>query len=179
MTQSTTIPAARAGHSNAPQGSERTHTLIIFVHERPGAVDRVVGVLRRRRANLQTLVLGRSEVPDVARISVQVNDSEVMVEHLVEQMRKVVDVRQVISLSEQEVVARELALIKVASSPESFNQIIELGNLFGAHAVDITPETVTLEVTGSSEKIEKLLEQLQSFSIREIARSGHIAMARA
>src|ERR1700740_811131 len=91
----------RTGQSNAPEGAARTHTLVILVHERPGAVDRVVGLLRRRRAHMQTLTIGRSEQPDVARVTTVTDDAEVSVEQLIEQVRKIIDVRQVIHLSSE------------------------------------------------------------------------------
>lgn len=172
------LPTERAGQSNAPEGAARTHTLVISIFERPGAVDRVVGLLRRRRANTQTLTIGRSEQPDVARITAVTNDSEVGVEQLVEQLRKVVDVRQVMSFSSDQLVERELALIKVKSDSQRSHAIIELGHQFGAHIADVAPETVTLEVTGSTEKVEKLVHLLQPFGIREMARTGSVAMPR-
>ena len=92
------------------------------------------------------------------RITVVMNDSEVGVEQLVEQLRKIVDVQHVVNLSSEQTIARELALIKVNSNEAQYsNEIIELGHLFGAHVVDVTQETFTLEVTGSEEKIEKLV----------------------
>lgn len=173
-----TLPTERAGQSSVPEGAARTHTLVISIAERPGAVDRVVGLLRRRRANMQTLTIGRGEQPDIARITAVTNDSEVGVEQLVEQLRKIVDVRQVISLSSEQMVERELALIKVKSDAQHAHTIIELGHQFGAHIADVAPETVTLEVTGSAEKLEKLVHLLQPFGIREMARTGSVAMPR-
>lgn len=172
------LPAARAGQSNAPEGAARTHTLVISISERPGAVDRVVGLLRRRRANMQTLTIGRSEQADVTRITAMTNDSEVGVEQLVEQVRKVVDVRHVTSFSSEHIVERELALIKVKSDPLHSHAIIELGHQFGAHIADLAPDTVTFEVTGSTVQVEKLVNLLQPFGIREIARTGSVAMSR-
>ncbi len=168
----------RTGQSNAPAGAARTHTLVILVHERPGSVDRVVGLLRRRRANTQTLVIGRSEQADVARITAVTNDAEVAVEQLVEQMRKVVDVRQVTLLTAEHVVERELALIRVTSDAQKAYAIIELGQEYGAHVVDMTAEMVTLEVTGSAARVEKLLGLLEPFGIREVARTGSVALPR-
>ena len=95
-----------------------------------------------------------------------------------EQLRKIVDVRHVVNLSSEQAVARELALIKVNSTSAHQNEIIELGHLFGAHALDVNQETVTLEVTGSADKIEKLVTLLQTYGIREVARSGCVAMIR-
>ena len=168
----------RPGQSNAPQGEERSYTLVVHVNDRPGAVDRVVGLLRRRRAGMQTLVIGRSEEPGMVRITVNVNDSEVMVDHLLEQLRKIIDVRHIVNLSTTQAVARELALIKVDSTAANSGEIIELGHLYGAHVVDATGETITLEVTGSEEKVEKLVSQLQNYGIREVARTGYVAMTR-
>lgn len=175
----TWIPSTeRAGQSNAPEGAARTHTLVISINERPGAVDRVVGMLRRRRANMQTLTIGRCEQPEVARITAVTDDAEVAVEQLVEQLRKIVDVRQVINLSSEQMVERELALIKVSSDAGRAREIIELGEQFGAHIADVTSETVTLEVIGNSAKVEKLVQLLQPFGIREMARTGSVAMPR-
>lgn len=168
----------RAGQSDAPEGAAHTHTLVIFIHERPGAVDRVVGLLRRRRANMRTLTIGRSEQPDIARVTAVTNDSEVALGQLIEQIRKVVDVRQVIHLSSEQMVERELALIKVANGTQGSHEIIELGQQFGAHIADVTPETVTLEMTGSSARVDELLQRLQPLGIREVARTGSVAMAR-
>jgi acetolactate synthase I/III small subunit len=168
----------RAGHSDVPHNVTREHILIVLVEERPGSVDRVVGLMRRRRANMHTLTLGRNGQPDVVRVTVVVNDSEVAVEHLVEQLRKIVDVHQVEYLTTQEAITRELALLRVDSSAHNYNEIIETAHLFGAHIVDISSETVTLEVVGGAEKVEKFIRALEPFGIREIARSGSIAMAR-
>ncbi|MFL5702181.1 MAG: acetolactate synthase small subunit [Ktedonobacteraceae bacterium] len=177
MTNQTATPT-RAGQDNAPQGGEHSHILVVFADDRHGALDRIVGLLRRRRANMQTLTIGRSEVPNVVRITVMMNDSEVGVEQLVEQLRKIVDVRRVINLSSEQAVSRELALIKVNSEVSQQPEIIELGHLFGAHPVDMDQETVTFEVTGSTDKVEKLVEQLQPYGIREVARTGCLAMTR-
>ncbi len=173
-----TLPAERTGQSDVPSSAVQTHTLIILVHERPGAVDRVVGLLRRRRANMHTLTIGRSEQPDVARVTAVTDDAEVSVEQLVEQMRKIIDVQQVLHLSSEHMVERELALIKVASAAQHINEIIALGQPFGAHVVDVSPATITLEVSGDAAKIEQLIGLLQPFGIREVARTGSIALPR-
>jgi acetolactate synthase I/III small subunit len=172
------LPTTRAGQSNAPAGGARTHTLVISITERPGAVDRVVGLLRRRRANTHTLTIGRSEQADVARITAVINDSEVGVEQLVEQVRKIVDVQHVTSFLAEHLVERELALIKVKSDTQHSHAIIELGQQYGAHIADFAAETVTLEVTGSTAQVEKLVDLLQPFGIREMARTGSVAMPR-
>ena len=172
-------PSERAGQSDAPEGTARTHTIVVLANDRHGALDRIVNVLRRRRARMQAFAIGRNELPDMVRITIVMNDSEVGVEQLVEQLRKIIDVQHVSNLSSDQAVARELALIKVDSSEaQHATEIIELGHLFGAHVVDVTQQTVTLEVTGSEEKVEKLVDLLQRFGIRELARTGCVSMTR-
>src|SRR5258708_12343118 len=162
-------PIERAGQSNAQPGSERSHTLVVFADDQQGSLDRVVGVLRRRRARLQSFALGRSEQPGVMRITVVTNDSEVGVEQLVEQLRKIVNVRHIINLSSELVVARELALIKVNGAASHFNEISELGHLFGAHVVDVAKNTVTLDGTASEDKVEKLVPLFQDSTIHHVS----------
>ncbi len=166
----------RAGTTDAAQGSESTHTLIVLVEDRIGAIDRVVGVLRRRRARTQALTLSPSGTPDLVRITTQVQDAEVAVDQLVEQLRKLVDVRNVINLSAQQAVVRELALISVNTQSADVRTLLEIAQRFGASIADITPETVVLEVSGSAEKVAAVLDALQPFAIRDIARSGSIAV---
>jgi len=177
MTNQAALPP-RAGQANAPDESARSHILVLFANDKHGVLDRIIGLLRRRRATVQTFSVGRSELPDMVRVTVVTDDSEVGVEQLVEQLRKIVDIRHIISLPGEEAVARELALIKVNSSAGQRSAIIELGHQCGAHPADIDQETVTLEVTGNAEKIEKLVAQLQSYGVREVARTGYVAMTR-
>lgn len=168
----------RAGQSNAPAGTTRAHTLVIVLNEKPGAVDRVVGLLRRRRANMQALTVARGEHPKVTRITAVIDDAEVAVEQLVEQLRKIVDVCQVSNSAAEQLVERELALIKVSSNAACSQEIIELGEQFGAHIAAVSTETVTLEVSGRAAKVEQLVHRLQPFGVREVARTGSVALPR-
>jgi acetolactate synthase I/III small subunit len=176
MSNVTTV-APRAGQSDVAQSS--TYALVVIVADRLGSVDRVVGHLRRRRANMQTLVLGRSEQPEHVRLSVTVNDSEVGIDHLVEQIRKIPDVSQAQCFVLQQAIIREMALIRVDAAEGRVNEVITLAHQFGAYPIDITPDTLTLEVTGSVEKVEELVERLREFGIREVAYSGQVALSRA
>jgi len=172
-----TIPAERAGQSSALPGTARSHTLMVFAREQHGTLDRIVGVLRRR-AKPQTMTVAHSELPGVLRITVVTDDTEVAIEQLIEQLRKVVDVQQVVNLSPEQAIARELAFIKVNSSATRYNEIIEQGQTFGAHVIDVAQESVTFEVTGSSEKIEQVVRLLQNYGVCEVARTGYVAIAR-
>ena len=176
MTESATV--IRAGQSDVPQAEARTHILVTLVEDRPGSVDRVIGVLRRRRAQAQSLLLGPTETPNIVRISAMITDSEVAVDHLVEHLRKIVDVHHVQNLTAQRTIARELALVKVDATIEHFPEIVAIGQQSGAAVIDATPETITFEVTGNQEKIAHFLQELQSFGVREVVRSGSVAISR-
>jgi acetolactate synthase-1/3 small subunit len=167
----------RAGYSDLPRGAEAVHILIILVEDRPGAVDRVIGVLRRKRANTQSVSMGRGDTPDIVRITALVNDSDVSIENLVEQVRKIVDVRQVTNLTTEQAVIRELALVKVGTTADNVHEVLAAANQFGAAVIAIAPDTVTFEISGDEEKVLKCIKALQSYDVREIARSGHIATA--
>ena len=168
----------RAGQSSVPAERARTYTLVILIDEKPGAVDRVVGLLRRRRANMQALTISHSEQSDVARITAVTSDSDVAVGQLVEQMRKVIDVRDVQNLSSSQIVQRELALIKVSSDPQRASEIIELARQHGAYPADVAAKHITLEITGGTAQVEALVTLLAPFGILEVARTGSVALSR-
>ncbi len=168
----------RAGQSVLPQGTERTHILIMLVEDRPGATDRVVGVLRRRRARTVSLSVAQTEHAQIVRITALVKDSDVDINHLVEQLRKIVDVRQINNLTSEQAITRELVLIKVNATTANFAEVVEAGQHFGAAVVDATAETVTFEVVGSQEKLVKVTHALQIYGLCEVVRSGSVAIAR-
>jgi acetolactate synthase I/III small subunit len=168
----------RAGYSDLPRGAEAVHVLIALVEDRPGAVDRVVGVLRRKRANIQSLSMGRGDAPDIVRITALVKDSEVSVENLAEQVRKVIDVRQVTNLTTQQAVIRELVLVKVGTTADNIQEVLAVADQFGAATVSVKIDEITFEISGSEEKILKCINAFQAYDIREIAHSGHVATAR-
>jgi acetolactate synthase-1/3 small subunit len=168
----------RTGCSDAPQGTERVHTLTIQVADRPGSVDRVVGVLRRRRAQIHSFNLSQSETPDIVRITALVKDTKVGVEHLFEQIRKIVDVRQVKHAPAQEAIMREMVLVSVSTASASVDPILSVGQQFDARTVATTSESVTLEVTGTEEQITAFIEAMRVYGICEVARSGSVALVR-
>ena len=172
------LSTERAGQSDAPKGSARSHTLMMLINERPGSLDRVVGLLRRRRANLQTLIIGRSEQPDVTRITAVTDDSTVAIDQLIEQLRKVFDVREVSRLTSDGMVERELALLKVANDPQRADELKTFGQQHGARIVDEAADAVTFEVSGTSAQIEQFIQLFQPFGVREVARTGSVAMPR-
>ena len=171
-----TSVATRAGTTNAPEGTDRLHILVILVEDRPGAIDRVVGALRRRRANTQSLTMSQTGKPNLVRVTALVKDAEVVIDQVIEQLRKIVDVRQVVNATDKQAVLRELALITVDIKSAGLHAIIEVAHQFGASVADVTADSVILEITSDAQTLEKLIEALQAFGIREIARSGCVAL---
>lgn len=176
MTNSSTT-ISRAHHTNAAQGTEKNHTLIIFVADRPGAIDRVVGVLRRRRSQLQSLSLGPGTQPETFRVTAQVRDAEVVIDHLIEQIRKIIDVQDVTQVVPERAITREMILVQLDVTAANSQAIVKAGEPFAARVVNETNSSITLEATGSIEQIDQLLVALQGYTIREIARSGSVVIA--
>lgn len=172
------MTTTRAGYSDVPRGTEQTHILIVLVEDRPGAADRVVSLLRRKRANALSLSLGPTDQPGIVRITALVKDSDVTVDNLTEQVRKVVDVRQVTNMTTAQATVRELVLITVAITAENTQQVLTTAENFGATAVDVSADAITFEVAGGEAKLKLCLEAFQAFEVRDIARSGCVATAR-
>jgi acetolactate synthase-1/3 small subunit len=173
------VTIARAHHTNAEQGTEKNHTVILSVADRPGAIDRVVGVLRRRRSLLQALSLVPAVESGMFRVTAQVKDSEVVIDHLIEQLRKIVDVHNIHQVASEQAITRELVLVQLDTTVTDRQDIIKAVEQFAVRIADEVPGTVTLEAIGSIEQVEQLLATLQAFTIREIARSGSVVITQA
>ncbi len=154
------------------------HTLVALVADKPGVLNRVASLFRRRSFNIESIAVGHSELPHLSRMTIVVGGAATMVEQVRKQLDKVVDVVKVIELSGDNTVARELALIKVKTTPATRSEIIQIVDIFRANIVDVASDSVTVEVTGDEEKIDSLFNLLRGFGIKEIARTGRIAMAR-
>ena len=168
----------RTGCSDVPQGSEQVHALVALVTDRPGAVDRVVGVLRRRRAQLQSFNLSQTETPDVVRITALVRDTKVGIDHLFEQVRKIIDVREASHAPVQDTFLREMALVNVSTISASAETILATAQQLGARAIETTSEAVTLEVTDTEEQVSAFIEAMRIYGICDVARSGCVALVR-
>ena len=154
------------------------HTLIALVEDKPGVLNRMASLFRRRSFNIESIAVGRSEVPNISRTTIVVDGSTTSVEQVRKQLDKVVDVVRVVELSEEDTISRELALVKVKSSSTTRSEIMQIVDIFRANIVDVGSDSLTVEVTGDENKINSLLTLLQSFGIRELARTGRIAMTR-
>jgi len=154
------------------------HTIIVLVENKPGVLNRVASLFRRRNFNIESLNAGRTENPAVSRMTI-VMDSEALDARKVEaNLYKLVNVIDVQDVTNQPVVSRDLALIKVKASPDQRAEIANLAAIFRARIIDVAPDSVIVESTGTEDKIESLLELLKPIGILEMVRTGQVAMMR-
>jgi len=154
------------------------HTIVALVADKPGVLNHMASLFRRRGFNIESIAVGHSEVPHLSRMTIVVDGANTMVEQVRKQLDKVVDVVKVFDITGDAMIARELALIKVTATSTTRSEIIEIVDIFRANIVDVASDSVTIEVTGDEDKINSLLKLLRGFGIKEIARTGRIAMAR-
>ena len=154
------------------------HTLVALVEDKPGVLNRMASLFRRRGFNIESIAVGHSEVPHLSRVTVIVNGSTAMVEQVRKQLDKLVDVVKVSDITGDNITVRELALIKVRATSATRSEIIEIADIFRASIVDVASDSLTIEITGDEDKVDSLLKLLRGFGIREIARTGRIAMIR-
>jgi acetolactate synthase-1/3 small subunit len=156
----------------------RQHTIVAVVEDRPGVLNRIVSLFRRRGYNIASLAVGHSEEPNLSRMTFVVEGDETVVEQVTKQLNKLIDVVRVSDISQEETVTRELALIKVKATSSTRSEIIQITHIFRANIVDVAPESVVIEVTGEVDKIDALVNMLKQFGVREIMRTGRIAIIR-
>lgn len=154
------------------------HTLIAKVENKPGVLNRVASLFRRRNFNINSLNVGQTEDPKVSRMTIVMDDTGVDASRVEANLYKLVNVIDVQDVTNQPTVMRDMALIKVASSPEKRTEIVNLASIFRASIVDVAQDTVMVEITGTEDKIEGLIELLRPLGIIEMVRSGKIAMLR-
>jgi acetolactate synthase-1/3 small subunit len=154
------------------------HSLVAIVQDRPGVLNRMVSLFRRRGFNIESIAVGHSEVAHLSRVSITVNGTAATVEQVRKQLDKLIDVVKVSDISAEKATVRELALVKVKASSSTRSEIIEIADIFRANIVDVSSDSLTIEITGDEDKIDSMLKLLRGFGIKEIARTGRIAMVR-
>ena len=154
------------------------HTIISLVQDKPGVLARVASLFRRRGFNIARLAVGHSEEPGLSRMTFVVDGDQYTVDQATKQLDKLVDIVKVSDISDADVVARELALIKVSIADDTRSQIIEIVQLFRAKIVDVGTMSLVVEATGEEAKIDALIELLAPFNITELMRTGRVAMVR-
>lgn len=154
------------------------HTLIAWMRDKPGVLNRVSGLLRRRNFNIDSLQVGHSETPGISRMTFVVDGNEHMVDQVIKQLRKIVDVTRVDDISEKPTVARELALVRVRSTPETRAEIVQLTTIYHGEIVDVTMDGMVVQIVGSEERVDSLIDLLSNFGILEMVRTGRVAVVR-
>ena len=154
------------------------HTLIALMENKPGVLNRISGLFRRRNYNIESLSVGHSETPNISRMTIVLDGDDRIVEQVVKQLSKLINVTQVVDVSNKPTVVRELALIKVRANPGSRSEIIELTNIFRARVVDVGVTSMTVEITGPESRVNSLIGLLEPYGIEELARTGRVAMVR-
>ncbi len=155
-----------------------TRTIVALVEDRPGVLNRVSSLFRRRGFNISSVAVGKSEQPNLSRMTFVVEGDEATIEQVTKQLNKLIEIVRVSELIDEDVVARELALIKVHASPANRSEIIQIAELFRAHIVDVSPNSLVIETSGEEDKINALHNLLRPFGIREVIRTGRIAITR-
>ncbi|KUI32147.1 acetolactate synthase small subunit [Mycobacterium sp. IS-1742] len=156
----------------------RTHTLSVLVEDKPGVLARVAALFSRRGFNIQSLAVGATEQKDMSRMTIVVSADEAPLEQITKQLNKLINVIKIVEQDVDNSVARELALIKVRADATTRGQVIEAVNLFRAKVVDVSTESLTVEATGTQEKLDALLRVLEPYGIREIVQSGVVSLSR-
>jgi len=154
------------------------HTLVALVENKPGVLNRMASLFRRRGFNIESIAVGKSEVPHLSRMTIVVNGTATMIEQVRKQLDKVVDVIRVSDITRYDIIARELALIKVEADSATRSEVMQIVDIFRANIVDVGADSVTIEVTGDEDKINSLIDLLRGFGIKELNRTGRIAMPR-
>jgi acetolactate synthase-1/3 small subunit len=153
-------------------------TLIALVEDKPGVLNRVASLFRRRAFNIESLAVGHTENPGISRMTIVVDSDRTDVQKVAQNLYKLVNVIRVEDVTEQPAVMRDLALIKVRANGGTRSEVMQIVETFRARVVDVGLDTLMIEVTGTEEKVEGLVEVLRSFGILEMVRTGRVAMVR-
>ncbi len=155
-----------------------THTLSVLVENKPGVLTRIAGMFARRAYNIHSLAVGPTDDEAVSRLTLVVGAEAVQLEQIVKQLNKLVHVLKIVELDPDESVEREMQLVKVLADPATRSQIIEIAEVFRAKIVDVDHDSLTIEAAGNPGKLAAMLELLAPYGIREMVRSGTIALSR-
>lgn len=154
------------------------HTLSVYVRNRTGVLSRVAGLFSGRGYNIDSLCVAETQEPGFSLMTIVVTGSESVVEQINKQLNKLIDVCKVVTHSGDDIVVRELMMVKVSASAQNRGEIMEIANIFRGHIVDISPKSMVVELFGTGEKLKAALEMFAPYGIKDIVRTGSIAMTR-
>lgn len=152
--------------------------LAVLVRNQPGVLTRVASLFSRRGFNIESVAVGQTEDPDTSRMTLVVDEDETGIEQVVKQLHKLIDVLKVSDLTDDDLVERELLLVKVNAEAARRMEVLQIADIFRARVVDVSESSMVLEVTGDPGKVEAILRLLRGFGLKELARTGVVAMAR-
>ena len=159
-------------------GEMRKHTVVALVEDRPGVLNRVASLFRRRGFNIDSLAVGTTEEPGISRMTIVVASENGIVDQVQKQLAKLIDVVEVADLTGEDAVIRELALVKVACTTEQRREVLDLVDIFRARAVDVAPGSLIIQIVAEERQFNSLIENLEPYGILELTRTGRIAMLR-
>jgi acetolactate synthase I/III small subunit len=154
------------------------HTVVALVEDKPGVLNRVASLFRRRGFNIDSLAVGPTEETGISRMTIVLDGTDGIVEQVEKQLYKLIEIVKVSDLTQEETVTRELALIKVHCTREQRREVLDIIAIFRAQAVDVTPNSLIIQVTASAETLDALVDNLRPYGVREMVRTGRIAMVR-
>jgi acetolactate synthase-1/3 small subunit len=154
------------------------HTLSVLVEDQPGVLARISALFSRRGFNIESLAVGPTELSGVSRMTIVVNVEELPLEQVTKQLNKLVNVLKIVELDPESAVQRELLLVKVKADIDTRSHVLETVTLFRAKVVDVATDTVTIEATGSHDKLDALLRVLEPFGVKELVQSGMVGIGR-
>lgn len=154
------------------------HTLSVLVANKPGVLTHVSGLFSRRGYNIDSLTVGVTENPEISRMTIVAHGDEHVIEQVTKQLNKLIDIIKVVEMTPEESVDRELALIKVAAKARDRSEVIQIADIFRAKIIDVSSESLIIEITGSGDKINALEELMRPFGIKEMVRTGKVALVR-
>jgi acetolactate synthase-1/3 small subunit len=154
------------------------HTIAVIVENKSGVLTRIAGLFSRRSFNIDSLSVGATDNPEYSRMTITVHGDRDVLEQVIKQLSKLINVIRVSELEASESVERELAVIKVSADKESRSEIMQIVNIFRAKIIDVSHRSMIIEVTGDEEKVDAIVQLLRQFGIKEIARTGKVSMVR-
>jgi acetolactate synthase-1/3 small subunit len=154
------------------------HTMIAWMEDKPGVLNRVAGLFRRRNFNIESLTVGHSETPGISRMTFVVDGDERQLRQVETQLLKLINVTAVKDVTSEPTVVRELALIKVGATSANRSEILQLVDIYRAHIIDVAMDSLVIQITGPEDRVESLIKLLENFGIKEMVRTGRVAMVR-
>lgn len=160
------------------KNTKKRYAIALLVENQQGVLARISGLIADKGYNIDSLTVGETLDPTVSRMTLIVHGTDWVIEQVIKQLNRLIDVIKVIDLTDEEIVERELILVKVNAEPAFRAEILRIADIFRAKVVDVTPLSYTLELTGDEEKLDAFIELLKPYGIQEFARTGKVAIAR-